>query len=54
MLGGAVLGVASSAYSAHPVSRDELIGLIREHDAEESATSPVSGSGRWRSRAVAG
>jgi hypothetical protein len=34
VLGGAVLGVASSAYSAHPVSRDELIGLIREHNAQ--------------------
>jgi hypothetical protein len=34
VLGGAVLGIASSAYSAHPVSRDELIGLIREHNAE--------------------
>jgi len=34
VLGGAVLGIASSAYSAHPVSRDELLGLIREHNAE--------------------
>ena len=34
VLGGAVLGIASSAYSAHPVSRDELMGLIREHNAQ--------------------
>jgi hypothetical protein len=34
VLGGAALGIASSAYSAHPVSRDELIGLIREHNAQ--------------------
>ncbi|HUM11103.1 MAG TPA: hypothetical protein VLT82_09170, partial [Myxococcaceae bacterium] len=32
VLGGAVLGIASSAYSAHPVSRDELVGLIRQHN----------------------
>jgi hypothetical protein len=34
VLGGAVLGIASSAYSAHPVSRDELVNLIREHNAQ--------------------
>jgi hypothetical protein len=34
VLGGAALGIASSAYSAHPVSRDEIIGLIREHNAQ--------------------
>jgi hypothetical protein len=34
VLGGAVLGIASSAYSAHPVSRDELMGLIRDHNAQ--------------------
>jgi hypothetical protein len=34
VLGGAALGIASGAYSAHPVSRDELIGLIREHNAQ--------------------
>ena len=32
VLGGAALGIASSAYSTHPVSRDELVGLIREHN----------------------
>jgi hypothetical protein len=32
VLGGAVLGIGSSAYSAHPVSRDELVSLIREHN----------------------
>ena len=34
VLGGAALGIASSAYSTHPVSRDELVGLIREHNAK--------------------
>jgi len=34
VLGGAVLGVGSSAYSAHPVSRDELVDLIRQHNAQ--------------------
>jgi len=29
-----VLGRSRRAYSAHPVSRDELIGLIREHNAQ--------------------
>jgi hypothetical protein len=32
VLGGAVLGISSSAYSPHPVSRDELVSLIREHN----------------------
>ncbi len=32
VLGGAVLGIASSSYSANPVSRDQLMGLIREHN----------------------
>ena len=32
VLGGAVLGIASSAYSANPVSRDQLMGLIRQHN----------------------
>jgi hypothetical protein len=34
VLGGAALGIASGAYSAHPVSRDEIVGLIREHNAQ--------------------
>ena len=34
VLGGAVLGISSSAYSAHPVSRDELVDLIRQHNAQ--------------------
>jgi hypothetical protein len=32
VLGGAVLGIASSSYSPHPVSRDELMDLIRQHN----------------------
>ncbi|MGZ6034055.1 MAG: hypothetical protein ACXWLG_01355 [Myxococcaceae bacterium] len=32
VLGGAVLGIASSSYSANPVSRDQLMGLIRQHN----------------------
>jgi hypothetical protein len=32
VLGGAVLGIASSSYSAHPVDRDELVNLIREYN----------------------
>ena len=32
VLGGAVLGIASSTYSANPVSRDELMSLIRAHN----------------------
>jgi hypothetical protein len=34
VLGGAALGIASSAYSPHPVNRDELISLIRDHNAQ--------------------
>jgi len=34
VLGGAVLGIASSTYSPHPVSRDELMDLIRQHNAQ--------------------
>jgi hypothetical protein len=41
VLGGAVLGIASSAYSAHPVSRDELMGLIREHNAQIRKESTI-------------
>ena len=32
VLGGAVMGIASSSYSAHPVDRDQLVGLIREYN----------------------
>jgi hypothetical protein len=41
VLGGAVLGISSSAYSAHPVSRDELVGLIREHNQKIRGSSGV-------------
>ena len=41
VLGGAVLGVASSAYSAHPVSRDELVSLIRQHNDQIRSQSGV-------------
>jgi hypothetical protein len=36
-LGGAVMGIASSSYSAHPVSRNELMSLIREHNRQVRA-----------------
>ncbi|HSP20352.1 MAG TPA: hypothetical protein VLQ79_12600 [Myxococcaceae bacterium] len=39
--GGAVLGIASSAYSANPVSRDQLMGLIREHNSQISGKPGV-------------
>jgi hypothetical protein len=32
VLGGAVLGIASSSYSVHPVDRDELVSLIRAYN----------------------
>jgi len=41
-LGGAVLGIASSSYSAHPVSRNELMSLIREHNRQVRADAGLS------------
>jgi hypothetical protein len=39
--GGVVLGIASSSYSAHPVSRNELMSLIREHNRQVRAEAGV-------------
>jgi hypothetical protein len=41
-LGGAVLGIASSSYSAHPISRNELMSLIREHNRQIRADAGLS------------
>jgi len=41
-LGGAVLGIASSSYSAHPVSRNELMSLIRDHNRQVRADAGLS------------